>query len=199
MFFDFEETLYFFAPEFPPSNYQGPNNWKSLREEFLKTALVLAEQYPDLEVIIKCHPQQSDVTFSFMPTLLPSNLSIKKGAEISDLISHSYAVTGFQTTALLETALANIPSYYAAWGESFNQLKEHLHPWHQPGLGVTWCTSPSSLYDSICTAICNNGRCENIDKSRLEEYFSQPDGQRARFILDSLAKTLATQAMSSPR
>lgn len=183
IFFDFDLDAYINIIDINKIKYSGEKNWKYLRESLRNCARIIAQKYPDLKIIIKCHPQQTSYDFN---NLNFKNLIIVYGPEISELLSESYAVVGFQTTALMEAALAKIPTFYMAWGELYEILSPYLLPFHEEGFGMTRCFSENEVVENLENVLKNNFNTQKTTYDKLSIFFDYTDGNCAKRLIESI-------------
>jgi hypothetical protein len=101
------------------------------------------------------------------------------------LLAQSDVVLGFQTTALLEASLANIPVVYGAWGKLFDFVKGSLLPLHESGFGFRWARSEDQL-EQFALDYINKQAGKKEDRARLTEYFYKSDGKVVNRFLKEL-------------
>jgi hypothetical protein len=186
--FDFDEDAYInnFAPSELPPGVQ--RSWRELRRALHQVMLRVARDFPQVRFILKCHPQQVTSKFYF-DGRRPRNLRVRTGAprRLPELMEDAALVVGFQTTGLLEAAVARIPVLYAAWGPLYDALKSRILPWHEAGFGMHWCRSEQELEDRMRSVLAGrmNG-LSSLDRSRIEEYFHCADGHSAHRLIESV-------------
>jgi len=136
--FDFDLDAYIANMDWAALGWKGERDWAYLRQAVHRVLARVARQHPELQVILKCHPQQvvTDVSTELLDR---PNVFILTGAPrgLPGLIGEAHAVVGFQTTALLEAALAGKPVFYTAWGPLYERMSPHILPWSDPGYGIT--------------------------------------------------------------
>jgi len=193
IFFDFDVDAYINVIDFSELDCKCEPTWIPLRDAFRRAACRIAEMFPEIQVIIKCHPQQLSCDFEAGMLEKLSNLKIVCGAEISELYTESYAAVGFQTTALLETALARIPTFYCAWGELYESIADKMLPFHDDGYGMRVCRSEDEIVSGVRNAIENGGNLSAPDSSKLSFYFHNADGQCAKRIISMILQMSSGQ------
>ena len=112
LYLSYEDVAYL------PADLGGADesSWRELRRE---TEEVLAAASTDWHITVKRHPQQPDED-----DWLGENVDrADRDADTRTLILESDVVVGFQTTAVLESALAGKRVLYAAWGETFESSR----------------------------------------------------------------------------
>jgi len=190
LYFDFDVDAYINNFDWNFLNWYGERTWVDLRDSFHRVIYKLALKYPDLIFNIKCHPQQIVSCFPEKLTHL-KNVKIIKGApkRIPFLIGQSVLVLGFQTTALLEASLANIPVIYGAWGKLFNSVKGSLLPWHESGFGFRWARSEDQL-EFFALEYINKQVVSKKNRERINVYFYKSDGNVTNRFLKEIKKTI---------
>jgi hypothetical protein len=186
LYFDFDVDAYINIFDWNILTWSGDRTWENLRDSFHRVIYKLALKNPDLIFNIKCHPQQIVSSFPKKLTQL-KNVKIIKGApkRIPFLLAQSDVVLGFQTTALLEASLANIPVVYGAWGKLFDFVKGSLLPWHESGFGFRWARSEDQL-EQFALDYINKQAGKKEDRARLTEYFYKSDGKVVNRFLKEL-------------
>lgn len=105
-------------------------NWGKLVQKSHSAVIQLAEDNPDLKVVIKAKGRtvESSALFEVIgdSTDIPSNVDIVVGGEPFDLITQSNVVCGFNTTGLLEALAAGKP-VVVPWFEE--ALDKDMHPY----------------------------------------------------------------------
>ena len=190
LYFDFDVDAYINIFDWSSLRWSGERTWVDLRDSFHRVIYKLALEKPDLTFNIKCHPQQLVSSFPEKLTKL-NNVEIIRGAPkgIPILLSQSVVVLGFQTTALLEASLANIPVVYGAWGGLFDAVKKYLLPWNESGFGFRWARSENELEQYALE--CINGVVRGAeDRVRLSEYFYESDGNVANRFINEVKNTI---------
>ena len=185
VFFDFDSDAYINVLDWSRLAWTGERNWHYLRAAFRNAAARVAAEFPRIEVILKCHPQQLSYDSHGSRLASVRNVRIIRGAEVSELLQRSYAVAGFQTTALMEAALARIPVFYAAWGGLFEAVSKEILPFHEPGYGMTLCRSEDAIVDNVRRAIKAGGSLPPPDAAKLALFFHNPDGNCAKRLIQA--------------
>jgi hypothetical protein len=188
IFFDFDIDAYINIINWNEINYNGDKNWRYLRNSFRNILKILAKKFKNIEFILKTHPQQSSYEFDKEIKNL-KNVKIFQGREISEKLSESYAVVGFQTTALMESVLAKIPTIYMAWGELYKILKSKLLPFHENGFGMFVCNNENEVI-KIIENILNGAKLELPNSNKLKMFFEYMDGKCTERLLNELKKIL---------
>ena len=108
--------------------------WVPLRNDVHEVLLAFARTHPTVDVVVKVHPQQSDVEVVrrwFQDAGL-ANVRVMQGADVSNhLIVNADLIVGFQTTALTEALLTDKPVVYVGWGATEPKVRDQLIPFHQ--------------------------------------------------------------------
>jgi hypothetical protein len=189
LFFDFDSDAYINNLDWQASGWQGERNWSYLRNAIHKILAEIAREYPEINILIKCHPQQVVTNFPALDHESLGNITIVKGAPlgIPTMIANSHAVIGFQTTALLEASLTNTPVIYVAWGELYEKVSHRILPWHENGYGMHWCRSAEEVKSRIKEILQgqNTNNKKKLDQSKLAEYFHDYNGGTAKRLIDS--------------
>lgn len=150
LFFTFDVNAYihiFPAEEVKREGY----SWLTLRNDLNSALRDFASRNPDVCVLVKVHPQQSDIEFMrrFVKESNLPNLKLAEGASLSSqLIVNADLIIGFQTTALIEAMLTEKPIFYAAWGATEQKLRKELIPFHETS-GLERIASPAELIEKI--------------------------------------------------
>lgn len=150
LFFTFDVDAYINV--FPEEEIKREGySWIALRNEINSVLLGFAKRNPDICIVIKVHPQQSDINYvrQLIKEINLPNFRLAEGAAISSqLIVNSDLIIGFQTTALIEAMLTRKPVFYAAWGTTEEKLREELIPFHKT-CGLDRIASPGELNDKL--------------------------------------------------
>ncbi len=194
--FDFDTDAYINNMDWHSLGWRGERNWNYLRNAIHRVLLRLAREYPGITVIIKCHPQQVVTNFVVAELTTQPNVTIVAGTPrgLPAMIAEAHAVIGFQTTALLESALAQKPTLYVAWGDLYELVAPKILPWSEPGYGMTWIRSEEQM-EMTLRAILQDGQPEEfrqVDRSKLSNYFYRADGRVTERLLDRLAAVIGT-------
>ncbi|MGA2539153.1 MAG: hypothetical protein ABSF53_24315 [Terracidiphilus sp.] len=191
--FDFDLDAYIANMDWTALGWTGERTWADLRHAVHRVLARVARKHPGLQVILKCHPQQV-VTGVSTELLDRPNISILTGAPrgLPGLIADSYAVVGFQTTALLEAALAGKTVFYTAWGPLYERMSPHILPWSDSGYGITHVRSEEELERVLTQAVSSERQPDEptLDRSRLSDYFHQADGHVTERLLGRLAEVV---------
>jgi hypothetical protein len=184
LFFDFDARAY--LDDVDLSTATASASWRELKDEIYAVLIELTKTYPDTP--FKCHPQQRDLeeTLRRFEGTHP-NLSVRTGSiDVDRIVEGHSIVIGFQTTALLETALTNRPALYCGWGSLHARVRSHLLPLMEPGFGITVCDGPEDLRASVAAHLDGAPPSSVVRRERLAEYFESPDGNAGRRYLAAL-------------
>jgi hypothetical protein len=192
LFFDFDTDAYISNMDWDALAWRGERNWNYLRDAIHRVLLRVARENPQLNIIIKCHPQQAETNFAVAGLTAQPNVNIIKGTlrGLPAMIAEAHAVIGFQTTALLECALAQKHVLYVAWGDLYDVVEPNILPWAKSGYGMKWLRSEEQL-ESTLRAILQCGlseECRQVDRSKLSNYFYRADGYVVERLLDRLTR-----------
>ncbi len=130
LFFTFDVDAYINI--YPAEEVQREGlTWEPLRDEAHQVLVAFARTHPDLDIVVKAHPQQADIAAvreAFAGAKL-GNIKVMDGAGISNhLIVNADLIVGFQTTALIEAMLTDKPVIYTQWGPTEAKLRHDLIP-----------------------------------------------------------------------
>jgi hypothetical protein len=192
--FDFDTDAYINNMDWDSLAWRGERNWNYLRDAIHRVLLSLAREFPEITIMIKCHPQQVVTTFAVAELTTQPNVKILTGTArgLPAMIVEAHAVIGFQTTALLESALAQKPTLYVAWGDLYDLVAPNILPWSDLGYGMKWVRSEGQLEATLC-AILKDGQQEEfrqVDRSKLSNYFYQADGRVTERLLHRLTAVI---------
>ena len=158
-------------------------NWKKQRED---TERVLREFSRVWNVTVKMHPQQS----AGENWLGPNVRIADRLDDTRALIMASDVVVGFQTTSLYEAAVAGKPVIYAAWGSTFENVKESLIRFDLLPEVVTRAESPDDLR-TLLGAIANTTPIATRRGLKIiEDELGPVDGHATERVLELMAKYL---------
>ncbi len=195
-----------FGPRTYLNFYYGEDErtWMGLCEDFHEVLLKLLHTHGDrVQIVNKSggkplrdqFPGYHDFARRAAPYINQNNYIELDGTYSAfDLINCADAVLGFQTSGMIEAMFTDVPILYGAWGTFFDEIKDTLLPLHKCG-GVIHATSSDELYQSLERLISSPGSNPLNDeqkaerKTMREKYFSRPDGNVSRRLLNH-AKTL---------
>lgn len=189
IFFDFDLDAYINIIDWNKVNYDGERNWRYLRTAMRNSAKIIAREFSDINIILKCHPQQANLDFD-TDLLNIKNIKIIRGGEISEMLSESFAVVGFQTTALMEAVLAKIPTFYIAWGKLYDIISKFLLPFHEEGYGMILCKSETELIEKIGKTIRRTQDLSMPNSEKLNIFFNYADGNCSKRLLSEIKKII---------
>ncbi|MEK7519130.1 MAG: CDP-glycerol glycerophosphotransferase family protein, partial [Patescibacteria group bacterium] len=191
LFFTYDPWAY--TPDYMIA--KGEMHWNVLRQETHRVLFNFARQHPEIDLVIKAHPQQSDIAAvaQEIASARLSNVFLATGASLSnDLIVNADCIIGFQTTALIETMVTNKPIIYTFWGEAKDRWASDLIPFHLSG-GVNTVTNPKELLnalESILTHPTINHDQRSARDQFITEYFTTVDGRSAQRAFETIALLL---------
>jgi hypothetical protein len=189
LFFDFDIDAYINNIEI--GKEEEEKDWSLFRKSIYQVLIEIAREYQEVTIIVKCHPQQVVNEVMGINISDYKNIKIVKGAPrgIPDMISNARAVIGFQTTALLEASLTKAPVLYVAWGDLYDKVKDKILPWNTDGYGILWCKSPAEFKKEIVELIAGGeDKYRILDRSKIEEYFYNADGQVGMRLINNIKK-----------
>jgi hypothetical protein len=189
-FFTFDDTAYI-----PPKYVSSGCNWIHLKNEIHEILKDFAVSHPEIDVIVKAHPQQKDLDI-ITEKLSGKNLTVLGGSQSScSLIQESQLLVAFQTTALLEAIMVGKPVIYIDWATNNDELKELLLPFSNcPG---TISCKTADKFKIYLKKFADNSLTLEIFEDRekvklfVDDYFKNSDGQVSdRLVSDINAKFL---------
>jgi CDP-glycerol glycerophosphotransferase (TagB/SpsB family) len=168
--------------------------WKALRDASHAAFRELAREHPDVEVVIKAHPQQvelAEVQQEFAADPQP-NVHVMAGASTaSHLIVLADVIAGFQSTVMIEAMLTQKPVIYAGWGPAHDAHAAGLVPIHTSG-GCLVPTSPDDLARMLRAALSGNlaPGPDMLQRRRAftDRYFYGADGHVSERVLTAVAE-----------
>ena len=190
LLFSFDKSYYI-----PEHLYNSREiTWDSLYKEVHSSVIALAEKYPNINFVIKTHPQQSSLDKEFLDIIKHlDNISIVGGAKLSnELIKNSHIVIGFQTSALIEAMVCGKPIIYTFWGDA-PKIADLLIPFHTSN--ALWLAkSRKQLETYFEKCLSNLVIPQNQQKSRdifVEKYFYNCNGQSSKRILELIHEKIS--------
>lgn len=174
---------------------KGEMHWDELRADTEDVLYSFAKRHPEVDVIVKLHPQQNDLEEIRLKIAHQglSNILVVTGPSISNhLIVHADCIIGFQSTALIEAMVRDTPIIYTFWGEAKDRWSEALIPFHQSS-GVTTARNQGELRTALETSLQSTAISETQRTARdefVEQYFSVVDGQAAKRTLNAISNFL---------
>lgn len=176
LFFSFDKSAY--IPEHLFKS--GDITWNSLYHDVHYSIIEYARQNPEINFVIKTHPQQNTVDDAIQAICkqLP-NVNIVGGAKISnELLKNADLVIGFQTTALIEAMFCNKPIIYTFWGDA-PKIADYLIPFHQSN--ALFVAHSKEDLDNAYKQFMKSSDSLSWDiayrKDFVERYFYKCDGQ----------------------
>jgi len=174
-----------------------PRPWQSMRDELHAALRELARERPDVDVVVKAHPQQADLpglVAEFAADPVP-NLTLMSGAKTgSHLLVHADAIVGFQSTVMIEAMLTRKPVVYAGWGALHDQHRASLLP--IPGSGAVSVPTDRADFARLMRAALDGELATTPEQQRArrlfaDRYFFGADGSVAQRVLAAAAEVAA--------
>ena len=112
-----------------------------------------------------------------------------------DLIRHSQAIVGFQTSGMIEAMNTNKPIFYSGWGNLYDDIGRTLLPLENNKC-VTVSNSKEELYSNLCELINNYDKIKNQTKKRdhrtklVEKFFAQSNGKVSLRLANLIYKNI---------
>jgi hypothetical protein len=191
LFFSYDPWAY--TPDYMIE--RGEMHWEVLRSETHAAIYAFAARHPELDVVIKAHPQQPDVDTlrDEARTRGLANILIATGPKLSNqLIASADCVVGFQTTALIEAMITDTPIIYTFWGEARDRWSADLIPFHETR-GIDVAGSPVELEAQLEAAVASpalSGEQKRARADFVETYLGHVDGQSSRRTLVRIQELL---------
>ncbi|MFH1171407.1 MAG: CDP-glycerol glycerophosphotransferase family protein [bacterium] len=170
---------------------KGEMHWDVLRDQTHHALFTLAQEHPELDFIIKAHPQQLDRVEiqQEIDRYGVKNVFLVTGSTLSNhLIVNADCIIGFQTTALIESMLTDKPIIYTFWGEAKTKWSNDLIPFDTTK-GVLVAESPEALRQSVIDAIAYPELTPEQRSARehfVQEYLQMVDGHSSERTLREL-------------
>jgi CDP-glycerol glycerophosphotransferase (TagB/SpsB family) len=188
VFFTYDADTYLRTTEALPDR-----PWKALRDDTHAALRDLARARPEIEVVIKAHPQQvelAEVEAEFAADPLP-NVKVTAGAATaSHLLVHADVIVGFQSTVMIEAMLTTKPVIYAGWGAAHEAYATGLVPIHTSG-GCELPRSPADLARMLEAALAGTlaPSPDMLERRRrfTDRYFYGADGTVSQRVLATAA------------
>lgn len=194
LFFTYDPWAY--TPDYMVE--KGEMHWDILRSETHETIFEFAKVHPDLDVVIKAHPQQLDLDEirKEIADYDTTNVLLATGPELSNhLIVNADAIIGFQTTALIESMITDKPIIYTFWGEAREKWSKDLIPFHETK-GILTARDPGELRILLEENIAHPKLAadrRNARDSFVREYLSDIDGRASERTLAEITSFLDRQ------
>lgn len=169
-------------------------SWLPLRNDVSEVLIAFAAEQPDVDIVVKVHPQQSDVADvrSVFARSGRPNIKVLDGAGVSNhLIVNADLIIGFQTTTLTEAMLTTVPVIYVAWGSTERKVRRHLIPFHDCE-GIEKADSRDML--AALLHKWSAGQSLGGDRSRrraFTDYWLHADGRSCERVGDELSCMLS--------
>ena len=154
-------------------------SWKNLKNESLNAIFQFSKNNPNIDVVIKAHPQQSDLK-DLQAKYSSANLKVIGGSQSAcSLIRESDLVIVFQSTALLESIMIDKNVIYLDWAKSNPEVSKGILQFSDcPGALSCKSLNEFNIYLNNFSEgklkIPNKNRAET--KNFLDLYFYNADG-----------------------
>lgn len=153
-----------------------PSQWDDLRWQDLviethRAIFRLAQEYPQIKVIIKAKggKRQSSDVYQILQNMgnIPSNLEVIVGGDPFKLITHSNVVCGFNTTGLLEAIAAGKPVVVPWFAEALDEeMKPYIVDLED---AVEYAHSSQNLVDRLSAYALKPGSpVENLSQAAMK-------------------------------
>lgn len=173
--------------------------WAQLRDDLHESVRQLARERPDVEVVVKAHPQAADLgelTAEFERHALPNVKFMAGASSASHLVVRADVVVGFQSTVMIEAMLLGRPVIYAGWGPYHDKVEAGLVPIHRSG----GCLLPQSraeldrqLRDALDGKLAPSPEMMRKRRAFTDRYFYEADGNACARILDAAARFVTSR------
>jgi CDP-glycerol glycerophosphotransferase (TagB/SpsB family) len=170
--------------------------WKAMRDDLHAAVVALARERPELEIVVKAHPQQAELAELVAEfASAPPNVTLMTGAKsASHLIVHADAIVGFQSTVTIEAMLTAKPVIYAGWGAVHAKHADNLIPIHRSG-GVAMPADRAELARILRDALDGQLAPSTAElaarKQFTDRYFFGADGRVSERVLDAVAELVS--------
>lgn len=187
LFFSYDPWAY--TPDYMVQ--KGEMHWDVLRTETHDVLFSFAKSHPEIDLVIKLHPQQTDLPEieNAVKNSGVKNIFLTTGPGISNqLIVNADCIIGFQTTAIIEAMITPKPIIYTFWGEAKDRWSQDLIPFHECS-GINTVTSTQQLHEQLVRNLEAPELSVEQRSGRdafVEEYFTSVDGQSAIRTLQTL-------------
>lgn len=171
-------------------------HWESLRLETHTAIYTFAKLHPEVDIVIKAHPQQldfKDIQHEINQQQVHNVFLTRSHTLSNHLIIHAKCIIGFQTTALIESMITNTPILYTFWGEAKDKWANDLIPFHLTS-GVRTVTSAHELVKHIEHAVNSSPITSEQRAARdefIHEYLSSVDGHASQRVLQKINEILS--------
>jgi len=176
--------------------------WKPMRDALHAMVKQLAAERPELEIVVKAHPQQAELAEVIEELAdAPPNVTVMTGAKsASHLLVHADAIIGFQSTVMIEAMLTTAPVIYAGWGDVHAKHAPSLIPIDRSG-GVELPTDAADLARLTRAALAGelapSGDKRRARKAFTDRYFFAADGEVSARVLAAAADVAAVSSARS--
>lgn len=172
----------------------GEFTWEPLRAATNAALIEIARRRPDVDVVVKLHPQQSESGLESYE--LPSNMHVVGGSTLGNaLLLNADVLVLFQSTATVESMFRSCPIVYPFFGDSVDRHIESMLPFHANEI-VTVARSPAEILAGIEAGINEGDVARDVVERRfefLEEYLDRPDGTASRRTLERVGDLIGKQ------
>ncbi len=165
--------------------------WRQMKTETHELIASMATLHPEINFVIKTHPQQTDRVELAMQYDKP-NLKVISGSSCAnELIQRSICIVAFQTTAVIEAMALGRPTIYTNWDEHIPMLRDEILPLADAP-GIITARSVSECKAALERAIADQHLVVGNDSERIarqayvDEYFFQPDGHASERFYQAL-------------
>ncbi|MHC4395568.1 MAG: CDP-glycerol glycerophosphotransferase family protein [Planctomycetota bacterium] len=191
LFFAYDQCAYI-----PAELFEQGFSWKEMRTETHNTIKKLAREYPQIDFIIKTHPQARDFGLILNDfSKATHNIKLMGGSSISNhLLVNADIIIGFQTTALIEAMFFKVPILYTFWTASAESFAKELIPFHKSG-GVEVIGNAEELEKRTKNFIETQSETVTpyMGEKRvkfIEKYFYTANGQTGERLLEAIERFL---------
>ena len=187
-FFTYDDGAYI-----PPKFIQMGFSWKNMKRDTHEVLLNFSKEFPDWNVTIKAHPQQTDLK-ELQIKYNRDNLDVIGGSKDSNyLIKTSDLVICFQSTVLLESLMMNIPVLYTYWAKMPPGLSQEILQFSD-NLAVNVIKSKKDFKSKLFDLAKRNSFDEivrdkqYINTNFITKFFSRVDGNVSKNIVEDIIK-----------
>jgi hypothetical protein len=186
-----------FIAYLPENILEQGHDWSQFQREIVESAAQSCAE-ANIPLLIKPHPQQDPneikqieewaIAAAGQAATSVVNM-IDRTSDARELIAASKCVIGFQTTALMEAAIAKKTTLYPFWGDLADSVKDSLIPFHNFEPAITIVKSQSDIVQEISKVFDTDhgsddqaGNTGNQDF--ITEYLGPTDGHAAERVWD---------------
>ena len=187
-FFTYDDRAYI-----PPKFIKMGFSWKNMKRDTHEVLLNFSKEFPDWNVTIKAHPQQTDLK-ELQIKYNRDNLNVIGGSKDSNyLIKTSDLVICFQSTVLLESLMMNIPVLYTYWAKMPPGLSQEILQFSD-NLAVNVIKSKKDFKSKLFDLAKRNSFTEivrdkqYINTNFITKFFSRVDGNVSKNIVEDIIK-----------